>query len=200
MTSTDTSVDRFPIETLWVDTVHVQAVEIDWRERYGDDDDGWQSFEAPECGECSEYGTWNRDEYEWTCGNETCERHGQPIEDDYSDGPMMSYFYPLPDLDRVADEYDAAERIADLPLCVVTFGDGSHALALTGGGMDLSWEICEAFTRIGFLPPLRYCDLPKLAGKRIDAAERYVLAACHRSCDVAESQAKQTRERLSTIG
>jgi hypothetical protein len=187
---------EWPVEELWVDTVGVRSVEIDWTERWNDGD-GWQSYEAPECGECGEYGRWSSDTYEWVCPNEECEQHGRELELE-DGGPMMNYYYPLPDLDRVGDEYQAAERIRALPLCVVAFEDGSNALALTGGGMDLSWEICEAFTRLGFLPPLHFCDLPNLAGKTIDADARYTINACLRTADVAEHQARSTRERLTS--
>lgn len=182
----------FPVDQLWVDTVGVQSIAIDWQEM-GALEDGWEAFESPVCPECDEYGI--REDYMWVCGNGGCDRGGDEI-DAYSEGPMMNYYYPLPDLRRLGDDpYAAAEAISDLPLCVVQFG-GGFALALTGGGMDLSWEICEAFTRLGFLPPLHFCDLPRLAGKRIEERERYVVDACRRSADVVAYQAQRTRERL----
>jgi hypothetical protein len=92
------------------------------------------------------------------------ENNGAPVAG--VEGPMMNYAYP------VTSEVDAdvsaqwAVRIAGLPLCVVEL-DGYTGLALTGGGTDLSWEIAEAFIRIGYYPPLGVCsDLPAMADKR----------------------------------
>lgn len=101
------------------------------------------------------------------------------------------------------DSFDEshAEKIADLPLCIVRFEDDeSYALALTGGGMDLSWEIAEAFMRLGYLPPLAYCDLPNMAGMDTgDERHRWVIAGCLRSCEVATFQAERTAEKLRAL-
>jgi hypothetical protein len=192
---------RYEVEELWADTVGVQSVPIDWADCHGEEYDGWESFAAPDCPTCGDYAV--RGDVgsleAWTCPDETCEQHGQEIDPYEDDGgrPVMNYHYPLPDTTlRVGDEYAAAEAIRDLPLCLVRFGDGSLSLALTGGGMDLSWEIAEAFTRLGYLPPLHFCDLPRMSGYPRDDAHRYTIAACLRSCDVAEAQAARTREHL----
>lgn len=135
----------------------------------------------------------------WRCPKTGCAVNltEQDIEDD-GEGPMMNYYYPLPDLRRVGDDpHEAASRIADLPLCVVEFQDGGYALALTGGGMDLSWEICEAFTRLGFLPPVHFADLPAMTGYPRTEEHRYTIQACVRSAEVAEGWARRTRERLT---
>jgi hypothetical protein len=96
---------------------------------------------------------------------------------------MMNYAYPLESLridmrgtllgDSVPDSigahgfpttvHEAAHALRGLPLCIIERLDGEgYELALTGGGMDLSWEICEAFVRLGFLPPVHFCDLPDM--------------------------------------
>ena len=75
---------------------------------------------------------------------------------------MMNYAYPC----AWHDGATAALMLVDLPLVPVVLADGTHALALTGGGMDLSWEICRAYVALGFLPPLHYCrDLPRLGNR-----------------------------------
>lgn len=181
-----TSEFEFDTDTLWVDSILTTSVEIDWREAYGDDCEGWTSYEAPEC-ECGEYAAWDSAENEWRCPE--C---GEEVDPD-GDGPMMNYHYPLPDLDRVGGPNEAASRIAHLPLCVVEF-PGSYSLALTGGGMDLSWEICEAFVRLGFCPPFRFAsDPPKLAGH---TPKPEVLAACQRSAEVLKGWTERAEERL----
>lgn len=74
-----------------------------------------------------------------------------------AEGPMMNYFWPVHNRGNLEE---MAVSIADLPLCVVEFEDsGEIGLALTGGGMDLSWEIAEAYIRLGYRPPVSL-DLP----------------------------------------
>lgn len=188
----DNTNERFEVDTLWVDSVLTSSVPIDWQETYADGD-GWESHEAPECQtDWGTYAVWDAESYAWRCPQ--C---GEEV-DDEGTGPMMSYHYPVPDLDRIGgDAHEAASLIRDLPLCVVEFSDGSISLALTGGGMDLSWEICEAFTRLGFLPPFRFAsDPPKLAGHTVNP---YTLAACRRTCDVLRSWTEQASDRLATF-
>lgn len=72
-----------------------------------------------------------------------------------AEGPMMAWYWAVEDDADSFDEDRLAELaglIKDLPLCVVWI-DGTLGLALTGGGMDLSWEIAEAFIRLGWYPP-----------------------------------------------
>lgn len=112
------------------------------------------------------------------------------------DGPMMSYWYPCP----LDDPADAARTLATyhLPLCVVSV-DGENGLALTGGGMDLSWEICEAFARLGFCPPLHYCDLPRMTGREREASTSFILAACARTTEIAQLWATNSAERVAKL-
>lgn len=79
-----------------------------------------------------------------------------------AEGPMMNYFWPVHNRGNLEE---MAVSIADLPLCVVEFEDsGEIGLALTGGGMDLSWEIAEAYIRLGYRPPVSL-DLPGMSGR-----------------------------------
>jgi hypothetical protein len=63
--------------------------------------------------------------------------------------------------------------------------------------MDLSWEICAAYIACGFCPPVEYCDLPNMAGRERYKDTALVLAACARSCEMAEQWAARKRERLA---
>jgi hypothetical protein len=47
--------------------------------------------------------------------------------------------------------------------------------------MDFSWQICEAFMRLGFLPPVHFANLPGLAGVGNRPDERKIVQACVRS-------------------
>jgi len=112
-----------------------------------------------------------------------------------SEGPIMNYWYPV----EINDTEEAARLLVGLPLCVVTVSDAT-GLALTGGGMDLSWEICEAFMRLGMLPPAHFANLPGMAGRGTSAKDRWIASGCIRSCNVAagwmQSRAARVRETL----
>lgn len=115
------------------------------------------------------------------------------------EGPMMNYWYPLDESTYSSwskfDPKDAALKLADLPLCVVEV-DGQYGLALTGGGMDLSWDICKAFVALGYLPPAHFADLPNFAGGHGHDSE--ALAAMRRSLTVVVQQAQRDLDRLNT--
>ena len=91
-----------------------------------------------------------------------------------SEGPMMNYFYPVSDY-TPGDMEEWAAKLDGLPLCVVEL-DGERGLALTGGGMDLSWEIAEAFIRLGYYPPT-WIDLPAMAGRGTSEKDRAIARA-----------------------
>ncbi len=77
--------------------------------------------------------------------------------------PMMNYAY---DLDPEPDA-DEARRFAallwDLPVEIVNLSD-EYVFALSGGGMDRSWEIAEADMRCGYRVP-GWIELPRMADR-----------------------------------
>ena len=111
---------------------------------------------------------------------------------------MMNYYYPI-DLDAERDDLEeAAKKLVDLPLCIVTFEDSDTiALALTGGGMDLSWEICEAYMLLGYLPPLHFCDLPGISGRGTSNRDKWIIAGCRRSAKFNRDNAYSTIKHLA---
>lgn len=202
---------------LSVDAVDVKPVDIDWRERLGDSLDGWRVIAPPVCDVCGKpadlsFECENKprtfEEGDW-CQDETCDGR---YEADVNAQPMMNYYYPLP---FDGDAQGASERIEDLPLVVVEFVDGSHCLALSGGGMDFSWEICEAYMRLGFLPPFHFCRLSAMADKpshggeweyveRYGRAEydrnRWIIEGCKRSASVMQEWAARRVRELVGMG
>lgn len=184
------------------DAIDVTPQVIDWSETMGENMEGWRAFEAFTCDGCgrvvvcSSLGeNEHRDiEHEVEVIVEG-EAEMQRCTCDASisfEGPMMAYWYPLDGIDCE----DAARKIAHLPLCVVQFEDERTGLALTGGGMDLSWEICEAFIALGYWPPLHFCDLPKMSGRGTSDKDKATIRACMESCKIAEGWAARKRERL----
>lgn len=196
------------IERLNCDSIETKPVTIDWQKALGKDCEGWRAFEAFECPECGKQVVASMlGEHECRDLLPEVEEPGEdgdpPFEVDntchgtiYAEGPMMNYWYPV----RINDCEEAAKAIAHLPLCVVEFEDsGDTGLALTGGGMDLSWEICEAFICLGYRPPLHFCDLPKMAGRGKSEKDLAIISACEESCRIAEGWAARKRERLGEL-
>jgi len=97
---------------------------------------------------------------------------------DYS--PMMNYIYPLGAAFAVPS--DARERLANMT--IVRIGD-EYFLALTGGGMDMTWEICESYINLGYYPPVQYCRLPRISGRGESAKDRQIIECCNESLRAA---------------
>lgn len=171
------------------DTIYTTANNIDWSEARGEDCEGYRVCESIECSECGEdiildgFGEVQHCEHD---PDSECKGYLN------SEGPMMNYWYPI----ALDDCEDAARKISHLPLCVIEFKDGRTGLALTGGGQDLSWEICEAFVCLGFCPPLHFCgDLPRMAGG-YHGDKTAVLEGAKRTAEVAKLWAERALERI----
>lgn len=182
------------VESLRCDAVDEKPVHVDWSALRGPDGDGFSVYEAVRCEGCGEvvllWDGQGGEPHDEVDRDASCEGH-VPL----SEGPMMNYFYPV----EITDKAWAARQIASLPLCVVEFGDGKTGLALTGGGMDLSWEICEAHVLIGFLPPAHFARLDAMADKRYSDRARIVIAACRRSCQVLAGWTQSRIESLDRL-
>lgn len=118
------------------------------------------------------------------------------------EGPMMNYAYDLPNLApysaRGRTPEKAAELLAGLPLCLVQaeFLPTDYNLALTGGGMDFSWEICEAYMRLGFIPPTEFADLPRMSGRGDSERDQKIIEACQRSFNTQKERAGHGAQKL----
>jgi hypothetical protein len=114
--------------------------------------------------------------------------------------PMMNYYYPLPELKYRWPSPEAAQAHLELyggPVCVALVCD-EPVLALTGGGMDISDRIAEAYMLLGYLPPFHFCDLPEYGGA-LTEQRRWVIDGCVRSCQVMEGWAQRRRQKLERL-
>jgi hypothetical protein len=199
-----------PVEELYADSVNVQPVNRDWSAGYAEQ---WDWIRVPRCSVCgaacaeddteiaTDVGgriTVGRD----CCPDPTCARFGEEAVQWEDNGPMMDYSYELPAKCRGTREpwtRADASKIAHLPLVIVYFnGDPADAaLALSGGGMDLSWEICQAFMRLGFLPPAHFASLPKMAGMPETDVHRWLIGGCKRSLECQRGWADSALARLA---
>ena len=109
--------------------------------------------------------------------------------------PMMDCAYPLPGFN--GDPSEAQSKLAAVGCVIVVMLDGEAVLALSGGGMDLSWEICHAHLVLGYRPPLHFCDLPRMAGRGTSDGDRALMIACRGSAKVARDWAQNTVDRIT---
>lgn len=180
-------IDAKPRLTLWANI------------EYGDVDDGaWEAWAAEACEDCSEVLILRVND-----GNErhrhidpmsTCDGHVALFE-----GPMMNFFYPLGDVLTFTNVEAMAKEIVDLPLCLVRLGD-ELGLALTGGGgMDLSWEICEAYMRLGYLPPTHF-ELPDMAGRGLSAKDVWIISGYISACKIHSGWLGRRVDKARSLG
>lgn len=146
----------------------------------GDGDEPVESVECPKC----ETEIFEGDEFDRSCSGYLM-----------SEGPMMNFFYPV----DLADCELAARQIAHLPLCVVEMQDGQTGLALTGGGMDLSPQICRAYMALGYLPPVHFARLPEYAGYEQNLTWVELIVACQRSQEIQTRQAQSVSQWLADM-
>ena len=190
---------RTPIKDLSCAAIDVKPMDYDWQAGYGEaweviypDVDDWTRAQCVE---------WLDDKGQDTDGDDDALRESVRIamqDEDYAFMPMMNYAYPLPGFrgdpakaQSLLDQYAGS-------VCIVAIGDDSF-LALTGGGMDLSWEICEAYMLLGYLPPVHFCGLPDYAGCRLTSKARWVIAGCKRSCHVMKNWCDSRLRELAAV-
>lgn len=171
--------------------VNVTTVNRDWTVGYTEE---WDCHQASQCEKCGAVlvGT-NGEKHSDLDGESDCDGYVPQ-----NDGPMMSYYYPLPEWGRYGLPADETARLLEgSNLCLVQLlNDDEWGLALTGGGMDFSWEICEAFMRLGLLPPFHFCDLPQMADRGRSKRDRWIIAGCRASAQVVKRRAGATLRRI----
>lgn len=159
--------------------IEEQTRTVDWREEgFSDiDDKGTWEIVYPERGECG-YSDHT------TC--ERCDGSGYVTAEEAQESdpdwcmPMMNYAYSLPE-GRTYNADSAALVVENTCLTLVQdVKQERYYLALTGGGMDLSWSIVEAFVLLGLLPPAHF-RLPEFAGETLTPKKRKLIAAMRRS-------------------
>jgi hypothetical protein len=179
-----------PVEDLYYGMLDVKPVNYDWSEGYAEK---WDYLAASRCEKCGELVVGRNGEKHCALDHES-ECDGYVSE---NEGPMMNYYYPLPEFR--GDVREAAKELAHLPLVIVEFLDsGDYALALSGGGMDLSWEICEAFMLLGYLPPVHFSDLPQMSGRGKSPRDRWIISGCRCSLEGMKEWQERSLERLAS--
>lgn len=135
------------------------------------------------------------------CPNEECYNAEGTLERPEC-APMMNYYYPLPYYEGDPESHQAilhqsSANVVLVKIIGVDDDEDVYALALSGGGMDLSWDICHAFILLGYAPPIHFCDLPEFAGQD-NQREPFasILKACLQSVNSVTQRAFRKKERL----
>lgn len=155
------------------------------------DPEAWHSSEVDECEACRD-SLDDLSELLREAFTEACRDNREAFE------PQMNYRYSIPE--RMDAEWAAARILeSGLPLVVVRC-DGLPYLALAGGGVDLSWEICEAYMALDLYPPAHFAgSLPRMAGRGkgpSDGRDGRIMEACLASLEAVESRARSAAESL----
>ena len=204
-------------DSLRVDCLNEKPRNYDWSRGYGEEWEIIQPYDYDdfdhdaECPDCEGVGEVLNELDEWEkcvkCeGTGELSNENEMIYDSYdsmeeSNQPMMNYYYPLYHRDSF-DEEDA-KKLKHLPLCIVYFTESEeYGLALTGGGMDFSWAICEAHIQLGYYPPVHF-RLPNMAGKEASPRNLGIVDACIKGREILKlwqdndiEDLKRTREYL----
>ena len=116
--------------------------------------------------------------------------------------PMMNYYYALPyyEGDPEADQLTLYQSSANVVLVRMMGVDGdedTYVLALSGGGMDLSFDICHAYILLGYAPPIQFCDLPDFADQDNKQEPFWsILKACLKSTEALAKRATYRKGQL----
>lgn len=188
---------KIETDDLYYCAINVESVNFSFGEGW---DDTWETVELPYVvctARCDFVGS------DGSCEDgDKCPNCGGYLEQP-SCAPMMNYYYPLLDYqgDRDPEEdqmllYHSAANVVIVR--IINEGEAiTYALALTGGGMDLSWDICLAYVLLGYYPPMHFCDLPELAGQDNKREPRWsVLKACLKTTEAMLQRAVRRKDTL----
>jgi len=117
--------------------------------------------------------------------------------------PMMNFFYPLPEFERKHLSDDKIKKALDAAGSVTLVHkvpEDEYGLALTGGGMDLSWDIVKGYIALGYLPPLHFCEsLPHFGGMKLGPDEKLVIDACRLSAEHVGQRAEIAEDSIDHL-
>lgn len=213
-----------PIESLSAACIDARPFDVDWSEGFGETWETVDPFGEMDARALAEWiadrgdlpEPWTHDDARRLCydgapfdpEDEDAEEKTEELReyarenaetDDFA--PMMNHAYPIEDGD--AERMQAILAVRSLPVVVVEYQD-RPVLALSGGGMDLSWEICESYMRLGYLPPVSFAaSLPAMADRAekapdvsAQARDLWILQGAEESCRILEERSRSRRERV----
>lgn len=95
--------------------------------------------------------------------------------------PMYNTIYPLPDDFEVPEDF--RKKMSNMTIVdIKEDGEWVKYLALTGCGMDMTWQICETYINLGFYPPTEHARLPAMGGEVYNKGKNLkTIRACNAS-------------------
>lgn len=192
------------IKSLRTDYIELKPVNHDWSVGYTENWDlvypDFSEYElsdlervAEDCGiDLNDYETDNED-FDKEELEEAISEYFQ--ENPHELEPMMNYYYPI--VHEVEPGKLQALILDKASGLVVIEVNNSYALVLKAGGMDMSWEIVQAFTLMGFLPPTHFAELKQMAGRGDSDEDKRLIKACMRSLKIAMDWNRFALERLA---
>ncbi len=188
------------------DSIDAQSVLYDWTDGYGE---RWDTIQPDfsDIESVKKFLDMQGREYKGRYGSDTDSQYEERLTEqaeevwqtDEFGHPMMNYYYPF-HLRYGADPSELQMKmfIEGGSTCLVMFEE-EPVIVLTGGGMDLSWDICLAYILCGNFPPVRFCDLPDFAGQKSSETNLLIIAACQESCQGLKERAERAGSRLDAI-
>lgn len=138
-----------------------ESHDADWETMIGEDGtmtwDFWQCASEEHGTKVLPYAVYSSESGTWTRYNRKGQASESEIWEGYepegasAEGPMMNFWWPLSSGLRFRSEEDAAFELRHLNVCLVRV-DETYGVALTGGGMDLSWDLAAAAVALGYHP------------------------------------------------
>ena len=122
--------------------------------------------------------------------------------------PVMNYLWPCEPLSCFVPIELAVSRLYKFApdVTLVTVQDLGpvpapvQGLALSAGGMDLSWEIAAAYVCCGHIPPSTILfRLPHMVGSRLDPLKALIVKSLDRVADHYTRQAQRARRERKNL-
>lgn len=166
-----------------------ESVDYDWSEGWGENweivDPAREMTRSEICAQLRDWGV----EFDATEQNNDELRELLYDSGEWNDefAPIVSCYYPLPDFTGSGEKLQAALRREHNNCAVVSVemldGDWEYVLALTGCGMNLSWDIAEAYIIAGYLPPA-WLRMPRMADVKLGPRQKAVFRAIRRGAAI----------------
>lgn len=110
--------------------------------------------------------------------------------------PIYNFLYPLGEYFEIPK---ALEHIRALSNTTIIEKDEKHYLALTGCGMDMTWEIIESYINLGYYPPVHFCNPPSMMGRGESEKDKQIIKACKKSLEAMKQRIEGKLETLKNI-
>lgn len=114
--------------------------------------------------------------------------------------PMMNSLWGLPQ--NYEPSEDDKEAMRNMTVVAIKEGSGypEYYLALTGGGMDMSWQIADTYVQLGYLPPAALGTLPNMANRTPSKGhDRLLVEALKESHRINSSSSENAIQSLDNM-